>query len=171
MRIAIIFFLMGFVFINKIGAQTMEKEIKETILKVFVYTDEKKWDELQNVFTEIVILDYSSFKGNAASELTPKQIADAWSGFLPLFNSTHHQVSNFLIDENENNATAFCYGTATHYFPNESGNNVWTVVGTYDFDLEKIDSEWKVKTMKFNFKYQDGNTDLPKLVQENWGTK
>ena len=88
---------------------------------------------------------------------------------MPLFNSTNHQISNFLIDENENSATVFCYGTATHYFPNESGKNVWTVVGTYDFDLVKIHSEWKVTKMKFNFKYQDGNIDLPKLVQEKKG--
>ena len=60
----------------------------------------------------------------------------------------------------------FCYGTASHYFQNELGEDVWIVVGTYDFDLEKIDTEWKVKKMKFNFKYQDGNLELPKLVQE-----
>lgn len=171
MKPAKIIFLIGFLFFNKVEAQAMRDEIKETVLKVFIYTDERKWDDLQNVFAEKVLLDYSSFSGNEANELSPKQIIDAWSGFLSLFTSTHHQVSNFLIEEKGNNATVFCYGTATHYFPNESGNNIWTVVGTYDFDLEKNDSGWRVKKMKYNFKYQDGNTDLPKSVQENRSTK
>ena len=171
MKTAKIIILIGFLLFNKIGAQSMQLEIKETILKLFIYTDEKKWDNLQKEFAEKVLLDYSSFTGNEASEVTPKQISDSWSSFLPLFNSTHHQISNFLIEQSGNRATVYCYGTATHYFPNKSGNDIWTVVGTYDFDLEKIDSDWKVKTMKFNFKYQAGNTDLPKLVQEKIGVQ
>ena len=70
---------------------------------------------------------------------------------------------NFLIDGgcDGKKATVFCYGTATHYLSDDAGN-VWTVVGTYDFDLEEKDSgAWKISSMKFNFKYQDGNTSLP----------
>ncbi|MNC50682.1 hypothetical protein D3C75_999400 [compost metagenome] len=56
-------------------------------------------------------------------------------------------------------ATVFCYGTATHYLEHKDGN-VWTVVGSYDFDLNETDGGWRIVRMKFNFKYQDGNTGL-----------
>ena len=39
------------------------------------------------------------------------------------------------------------------------------VVGTYDFNLVKTGAAWKIISMKFNFKYQAGNTDLPKIIQ------
>ncbi len=75
---------------------------------------------------------------------------------LPLL---QHQIGNFLSEINSNQASLSCYGTATHFLENENGN-VWTVIGSYDFNLEKISDQWKVSAMKFNFKYQDGNLKL-----------
>ncbi|MEM8895814.1 MAG: hypothetical protein AAGC88_14630, partial [Bacteroidota bacterium] len=49
---------------------------------------------------------------------------------------------------------------STHYLEDESGN-LWTVVGSYDFELTSNDGQWTIDAMKFNFKYQDGNTSLP----------
>jgi hypothetical protein len=70
------------------------------------------------------------------------------------------------VMENEDVATVFCYGTATHYLPNDSGQNLWTVVGTYDFHLTRQGANWKVDAMTFHFKYQDGNLGLPDLARE-----
>jgi len=147
------------------GAQSAEQDIINHITKLFVYTDEQKWDEVQSSFAKQVLLDYSSFTGIEAAEMTPDQLVAGWSGFLPGFEATHHQVGNFIVETDDDEAQLFCYGTATHYLPNESGKNVWTVVGTYDFGLVKTADGWKVNIMKFDFKYQDGNTDLPKLIQ------
>jgi hypothetical protein len=58
------------------------------------------------------------------------------------------------------------YGTATHYLANESNNNIWTVVGSYDLELKLINNKLRISKMKFNLKYIDGNIDLPKLAQE-----
>ncbi len=145
----------------------MDNALESTITKLFVYTDQQNWDELKGVFAEKVLLDYSSFTGVAAAELAAEDIVAAWSGFLPGFESTHHQIGNFLIDSDGKTAKVFCYGTASHYLSNDSGNNVWIVVGSYDFELTKTEGDWRVQAMKFNFKYQDGNTGLPQLVQEN----
>ena len=60
----------------------------------------------------------------------------------------------------------FCYGTATHYLANESGKNVWTVVGTYDLELLEANGVLKITAMKFNLKYMDGNRDLAQMAQE-----
>lgn len=60
---------------------------------------------------------------------------------------------------NQLEATVFCYGTATHYLEHKDGN-VWTVVGSYNFNLKETGSVWRIARMKFNYKYQDGNTGL-----------
>ena len=156
-----------FLFVNlAFGAEKMNPMVQSRVQDLFIHSDEGDWDALRNDFSDKVRLDYSSFTGNPAAELSSDQIVNAWSGFLPLFQSTHHQISNFKIQVNGSTAAAFCYGTATHYFPNPSGNNVWTVVGTYDFQLVKSGNDWRISAMTFNFKYQDGNLELPKLIQE-----
>ena len=63
-------------------------------------------------------------------------------------------------------AAVFCYGTATHYLEDESGN-LWTVVGSYDFELTSNDGQWTIDVMKFNFKYQYGNTFLPEKAMNS----
>lgn len=133
--------------------------VTETISKLFVATDQRDWDGLEDLFASSVILDYSSLSGNPSSELEPKEIITNWKAVLPGFKSTHHQVGNFIVQTTNKQAHVFCYGTATHFLEDEKGS-VWTVVGSYDFQLEPINSVWKIKSMTFNFKYQDGNTTL-----------
>ncbi|MEM6686843.1 MAG: nuclear transport factor 2 family protein [Bacteroidota bacterium] len=140
--------------------------IHETIIQVFVNSDQRNWTGVAAQFASKVTLDYASMTGNPATALTPTDITNAWKTVLPGFTSTQHQLGNFLTEVNDTKAHVFCYGTATHYLEDENGN-IWTVVGSYDFDLEKIDNQWKIHSMKFNFKYQDGNTNLVQKAIEN----
>ena len=140
--------------------------VQSTINRLFVATDQQDWQAVQQCFGEKVMLDYSSMTGSPASETTPQQIMENWGSVLPGFAHTHHQLGNFIINEEENKATVFCYGTATHYLEDQGGN-VWTVVGSYDFNLEKQNGDWKITSMTFNFKYQDGNKTLIQKAIEN----
>jgi hypothetical protein len=131
---------------------------KDVMIQLFVATDENHWNKIEKCFSNSVLLDYSSM-GNPVSMLTPKQITDVWKSILPGFAHTHHQIGNIQEEVSENKAHVFAYGIASHYLEDENGN-VWTVVGTYNFELVKDDSQWKISKMKFNFKYQDGNATL-----------
>ncbi len=137
--------------------------IQERINKLFIATDQKDWETVEQCFAPKVMLDYSSMTGQSASEVTPKQITDSWKSILPGFEYTHHQLGNYIIREEKGQATVFCYGTATHYIENDN-DNIWTVVGSYDFDLEQKASGWQISKMTFNFKYQSGNAQLPQLA-------
>lgn len=141
--------------------------ITAAIIAVFVGTDEHDWARVQRSFAPQVLLDYTSLAGGQPATLTPEQITAAWQQVLPGFVHTHHQLGNFEVRVlSETEATAFCYGTATHYLPQPDGHNLWTVVGTYDFHLVRRDGAWQADRMKFNLKYQDGNLALPRLAAE-----
>lgn len=140
--------------------------VNTRVTKLFVATDNRNWQEVEDSFANKVRLDYSSMNGNPALELTPNQITTAWKGILPGFESTHHQLGNLISEVNADTAKVFCYGTATHYLTDEKGN-IWTVVGSYNFDLKKVNNQWKITSMKFNFKYQDGNTSLAEKAIKN----
>lgn len=143
--------------------QPMENEsaIQKTVIDIFVGTDERDWQRVKRAFADQVLLDYTSMAGGQPAPLSPDQIVTSWQAVLPGFEKTHHQLGNFECTISGDEATAFCYGTATHYLPQPDGRNVWTVVGTYDFHLIRRDNHWKADRMRFNLKYQDGNTDLP----------
>lgn len=140
--------------------------IKERVSNLFVATDNQSWDTVESIFAPHVILDYSSLNGIEASNLPAKDIIDSWKKVLPGFTHTHHQIGNFLIKKETTTVDVFCYGIATHYLPHKEGN-IWTVVGSYDISLIQIEGEWRISKMKFNFKYQEGNTALPQLAIEH----
>lgn len=144
--------------LTQLKAQNMEQP-KEVILNLFKATDTQNWNTVENCFSNEVLLDYSSM-GNPVSKLTPNQITNSWKTILPGFVHTHHQIGNIQEVIYKDKSEVFAYGTATHYLEDENGS-VWTVVGTYNFELIKESKQWKVNTMKFNLKYQDGNLSLP----------
>ncbi|MEX6688260.1 nuclear transport factor 2 family protein [Danxiaibacter flavus] len=140
-------------------------EIIETIQNIFIGADEKNWKQSRSAFADKVYLDYTSMAGGDPLVLNADQIIESWSSFLPKFKATHHQLGNFMVNVEDEKANAFFYGTATHYFPNTSGKNIWTVVATYNASLVHENDSWKVISLRMNLKYQDGNLDLPKIVQ------
>lgn len=138
----------------------------EAVVSLFVATDQHDWEAVMKVFADEVNLDYSSMSGNPAQVLSPTQIVDSWKGILPGFEFTHHQIGNIMVSGNGDQAHVFCYGTASHFLKDEQGD-LWVVVGSYDFNLTRVEKEsWKIKSMKFNFKFQDGNTALPQKAIE-----
>lgn len=140
--------------------------IIEAVTAIFTGTDARDWTKVSNAFAPIVELDYSSLSGQPAARLSPEAIITAWKGVLPGFEHTHHQLGNFVVEQKGKTAEVSCYGTASHYLSNASKNNIWTVVGTYDFHLAQYNNTWKVDKMVMHFKYQDGNTQLPALAAE-----
>ncbi len=52
--------------LSTLPAQTSNDLIRDQIIKLFIFTDEHRWDELKGIFADKVMLDYSSFTGVAA---------------------------------------------------------------------------------------------------------
>jgi hypothetical protein len=141
------------------------QHIIETVNKLFISVDNRDWEEVTRIFYDTVLLDYTSMAGGVPANLSSKQIIDSWKNVMPGFDKTHHQVGNYIVEKDSKVCKVFCYGTATHYLVNESGNNLWTVVGSYNFELKTYDNQWRISMMKFNLKYMDGNNQLPGLAQ------
>ena len=138
----------------------------QTVTDLFIATDRGDWNTLHQLFAPEVRLDYSSMNGQPAQILTPKAISSAWKSILPGFEYTHHQIGNFNSKSTETTAKVFCYGTAQHYLSDPQGS-VWTVVGSYDFELQLIHKEWRITAMTFHYKFQTGNSSLIKKAQEH----
>ena len=146
---------------NKDLSDLIEKEnVLKTVNSLFVSTDNREWTEVKKCFSDSVLFDMKSLTGIESSVISAEDIVNAWDNGLKDLQAIHHQVGNYMVEIKNNEADVFCYGTASHYLPNRTGNNVRTFVGSYNFHLVKSNSSWKIDRFKFNFKYLDGNADL-----------
>jgi hypothetical protein len=137
-------------------------QIIEVVNKLFINTDKRDWEEVRACFAPEVLFDMTSMAGGEPTTLTPQQIVDAWDQGLKALKAIHHQVGNYLVSVNGNEANVFCYGIASHYLPNKTQKNTRTFVGSYDFGLVKDGESWKINHFKFNLKYMTGNPRVEK---------
>ncbi|MDP4197244.1 MAG: nuclear transport factor 2 family protein [Bacteroidota bacterium] len=135
---------------------------KEEIIKVIILmvtnTDKRSWNKVQECFAPSVTFDMTG----EAQQVSPEQITEGWEKGLKELKAIHHQMGNYLIDLNGNQADVFCYGIAYHYLPNPSDNNTRVFVGSYDIHLIKSQDKWEIDRFKFNLKFIDGNKELEK---------
>jgi hypothetical protein len=139
----------------------LEKDrIIDTLNLLFTATDERDWPTVRRCFAEKVLFDMTSLAGGAPSWVTPEQIAAGWEEGLRQLEAIHHQVGNYHVDVRGDEATAFCYGIASHYRSTGSGRNTRVFVGSYDFHLLRVEERWRIDSFRFNLKYIDGNAEL-----------
>lgn len=134
----------------------------EIIIRLFNFVDNCQWDKLADLFTPEFYLDYSSMEGQSG-KVNRDECIKSWQGFLGCFDFTHHQLGNFLVNEQGDKATVNCYVTASHWLSSEE-EKLWKVVGSYDFELSKHEKGWQIHSMIFNCKFQYGNLALPEAV-------
>lgn len=145
---------------------TDKDQVLNTVIRLFVNTDNRDWKKVEALFTESVFFDTQSQTGARAAIVTPREIVDKWEKGLKPLKAMHHQAGNFLVEIENNEATVFCYAVAWHYLPNRTGRNTRTFAGSYDMHLLMQNGEWKIDRYKYNLKFIDGNADLEQSAAE-----
>jgi len=135
-------------------------QIIEVVNRLFIYTDDQEWKKLQaEVFTETVDFDMTSL-GGEASQKTAKSICVDWEAGFKDLDAVNHLAGNFLVDVNEDEATVFCYATATHFKEAATQGKTRAFVGSYDLHLIQTEEGWRIDRFKYNLKYAEGNMEL-----------
>jgi hypothetical protein len=137
-----------------------KEDIIEVVNKLFVYTDNRMWDKLQDeVFTEQVFFDMSSL-GGQKSVLTSKEICDMWNEGFKGIDAVNHLAGNYIVSIQGATAVVSAYATATHYKSSALNGKTREFVGTYDIELVLLENSWRINKFKYNLKFALGNTDL-----------
>ena len=137
-----------------------KRKIIDTILDIFIGVDSHDWERCKSAMVPEPFVDYSSLNGNPPAKVKATDLVGGWAVFLPKFKATMHYVTNHVVHVTGDTATAFCYGHAIHLLPHKPGET-WDVFGTYDYQLIRTPTGWKVATVKFNLKHQIGKLELP----------
>src|ERR1700744_2624864 len=105
----------------------MTEQIRKNVLCIFEGADERNWTKVQKAMAEKVLLDYTSMTGGQPTLLSREEITNAWANFLPGFDKTHHQLTNFQITNKDELSIVTFDGKADHFIDDK----VWTVEGDY----------------------------------------
>ncbi|SMX27704.1 hypothetical protein TRP8649_01814 [Pelagimonas phthalicica] len=138
----------------------MTTDISNTVARFFAAVDRCDWAAVRELMTNPFHVDYSSYGGGPASDVTPRGLTSAWADLLPFFDQVHHQIGNLIIEQQGETAKVQCHGMATHFIANYPGGDLQLVVGTYDLTLARMNGFWRLSSMRFNFKFASGNADL-----------
>ncbi|NQZ79207.1 MAG: nuclear transport factor 2 family protein [Ekhidna sp.] len=140
---------------------TEREKVVEVISRLFYYTDQQDWEGLKSeVFTTRVKMDMTSLGAPDVTIKTSEEICDEWSTGFKDLDAVHHQSGNFMIDLQEQTATAKVHAIASHYKKNAKEGLTREFVGSYDFHFTKTDNAWRMDSFKFNLKYMSGNLEL-----------
>jgi hypothetical protein len=126
--------------------------VMDVVNRLFIATDDKRWDELLAIFDERVRFDMSSLSGQPEAEVAAREIVDGWRVGLAEVAAVHHQTGNFLVSVDGDQATVFCYGIALHHRP-AAEKPVTMFVGSYDFGLRRAGDGWRVTAFRFRAKF------------------
>jgi len=134
-------------------AQVLDRQAAlDTVNRLFLVTDAKRWDDLRGIFAERVRFDMSSLSGQPEAELPATAIVEGWRTGLADVAAVHHQTGNFTVTLAGDRAEVFCYGIALHHRP-ATEKRVTMFVGSYDFTLERAGGDWRVSGFRFNVKF------------------
>jgi hypothetical protein len=136
----------------RVDALVDRNEVEDAVNELFIATDLKDWDRVRATFADRVLFDMTSLVGGEPVEMTPEEIADSWAQALGPVQAVHHQTGNYTVEVDGDEAAVSCYGTATHFRPDQE-KRLTHFVGSYDFHLIRADDGWKIDQFRFNARY------------------
>ncbi|WP_107657656.1 nuclear transport factor 2 family protein [Nocardia suismassiliense] len=133
--------------------------IVDVITRLFVYTDQGRWDDLATaVFTPKV--DFDGGFGGPAGERAAADIVEDWRVGLAELDEVHHQSGNHLIELAGDTATVHADAIAVHVKNSATNGKTRTFVGSYVLGTERTPDGWRVNRFHYHLKVVDGNADL-----------
>lgn len=133
------------------------EDIKTVVLRYATGADLRDWEMLQSVFADQVDIDFSSFGGGPVTTVSSEEYLGFVKALIPGFDSTQHQLTNFVIDINGNEANCVAYMQAEHFVATEDEELCHTVGGYYTYRLTKENTDWKVCSLKLSATWSRGD--------------
>jgi hypothetical protein len=128
------------------------------------HADHREWDALRALFTDVIVLDYTSLNGGEPGPVDAGQLIDNWAKVFAGFDRTQHLIANFLVEIDGDAAVCTAAFQATHRLSNAIGGSLWTLGGDYRFELTRSDGRWLISAITMQTTWGDGNQHLATLA-------
>ena len=125
--------------------------------------DAKDWETTRSFFTDQITVDFTSLVGGEPATIPADALMDGWSANLTAEKTSFHLRGNHRITfHGDDRATMVSHGYAWNRMergalPDNGGEALWEVWGTYVHGFERTDAGWQVNAMAFIATAQRGN--------------
>ncbi len=125
--------------------------------------DAKDWDLTRSFFTDEITVDFTSLVGGEPATIPADALIAGWSGNLTAEKTSFHLRGNHRVTfHGSDAATMVSHGYAWNRMesgalPENGGEALWEVWGTYEHGFERTDEGWKVNAMTFTATAERGN--------------
>lgn len=143
---------------------TDNAKIIEVCTRFAWHADHREWDALQALFTDVVLLDYTSLNGGEPARLDAATLVGNWAKVLGGFDATQHLITNHLVEVTGDTARCTAAYQATHRLNSSVGGSLWTLGGDYQFELIRSDARWLISAVTMRATWGDGNQHLAALA-------
>ncbi len=132
-------------------------EISDVQLRYATGLDTRDWVLFRSCFTDEIDTDFTSVFGGTPRKVKADRWADAARRSLSGLKATHHMITNHAITVNGDEALCIAYLQATHYLPNDTGDNTQTMGGYYTNHFARTPQGWKIRACKLTLTWTAGN--------------
>jgi len=133
-----------------------EAKVRTLVASIPLAVDRAAYDLAEAAFAPEVVVDYTSLWGGEPATMTPAELMDAWRGIVPGFDATWHELCPISVSIDGDTAVASAFVDGRHWI----GERLWRPVGTYHWDVARIDGEWRVTRMEFALTEEFGDRAL-----------
>lgn len=125
--------------------------------------DAKDWPLARAQFTDEITVDFTSLVGGEPATIPADGLIAGWSANLVGEKESFHLRGNHRITFNgPDEAVMLSHGYAWNKMPSgalpeNGGEELWEVWGTYEHGFERTDEGWKVNTMTFTATAERGS--------------
>lgn len=142
-------------------------DITETVHRMGWLADMRRWDDLLDVFTDQVRVDYTALAGGDPADVDPSDLVAGWADSLGALDATQHLLGSVIvdIDDDGSSATATAQFQATHLATIDGQTDRWTLGGNYAFELQQATSGWRIAAVTMTPTWSTGDDQLLARVQ------
>lgn len=139
-----------------IAGSPEEAQVRTLVSSIPLAVDRAAYDFAKAAFAPEVVVDYTSLWGGEPFTTTPTELVDAWRGIIPGFDTTWHELGDVTVKIDGDTATASAFVDVRHWI----GDRLWRPIGTYYWDVERIEYIWRVTRMEFDMTNEIGDRAL-----------
>ena len=131
--------------------------VRDTISRYGRFIDDREWAALVSILADTIELDFTSLWGGEPETVTGTDLAARWRDMSERLDATQHLITGILPEITGDTATVVASLMAVHRRANATGGVLWTVGGTYRFELRRVTERWIINGLTLQVAWVDGN--------------
>jgi SnoaL-like domain len=124
------------------------------------WADRRQWDQLETLFSDEVLVDYTSLDGGDPARVSRGDLVAGWRDTLDSLAATQHLIAGPIVTVDGDTATCVANFQATHLATVRDDEARWTLGGHYRFALVRFDEGWRISELTMTAVWETGSREV-----------